>query len=250
MSGYWLPFEAAKAIAATFCYNIRYALTPVFGVEFLSICIEPGDPKFGHMVIHSDIVRRCTEEASGYRALSREGSMASSPRTPPSSSKGYRKINPRSLRPRVVQKLESESGYGTDTDRSDDYLYSPTASSGSGWTALNTPRSVTSQHYQRLTLDQLSSTYNSQQEPPSRLYEPQSSNELLSRKRARSDDDQEYEEGSPSDHSSLDTPMPNISKEKSPSLWEEKRAAYQLLQLKMDDAAIDGERSRRRRAST
>ena len=205
------------------------------------------------MVISSDIVRRCTEEASGFRALSREGSMGSSPRTPPSSSKGYRKVSPRSLRPRVAQTLESESGYGTDTDRSDSYLYSPTTSSGSRWTALNTPRSVASQHYQHLTLDQLS-TYNSQQKSASTLYEPQSSDDVLSRKRVRSDDDgdddEEYEEGNSSDHSSLDTPMPDVSKEQSPSLWQERRAACQLLQLKMDDAAIDGDRSRRRRAST
>ena len=214
------------------------------------MCIEPGDPKFGHMVINGDIVRRCTEEANGFRALSREGSMASSPRTPPSSSKGYRKISPRSLRPRVVQNLESESGYGTDTDRSDSYLYSPTTSSGSRWTALNTPRSVASQHYQRSTFDQLSSDYNNQQEAASTLYEPQSGNEVLSRKRVRSDDDEENEEGNSSDDSSLDTPMPDISKEQTPSSWQERRAAYQLLQLKMDDAAIDGDRSRRRRAST
>ena len=207
------------------------------------------------MVISSDIVRRCTEEASGFRALSREGSTASSPRTPPSSSKGYRKVSPRSLRPRVVQTLESESGYGTDTDRSDSYLYSPTTSSGSRWTALNTPRSVASQHYQHLTLDQLSA-YNSQQKSASTLYEPQNSDDVLSRKRVRSkeeeedDDDEEHEEGNSSDHSSLDTPMPDVSKEQTPTLWQERRAAYQLLQLKMDDAAIDADRSRRRRAST
>ena len=202
------------------------------------------------MIINSDIVRRCTEEASRFRGLSRDGSIASSPRTPPSSSKGYRKVSPRSLRPRLVQNLESESGYGTDTDRSDDYLYSPAASSGSGWTALNTPRSVASQHYQRLTLDQFSSAYNSQQQSASSLYEPQSGNEVLSRKRVRSDDEKEYEEGNSSDHSSLDTPMPDIPNEQTPSHWQERRAAYQLLQLKMDDAAIDGDRSRRRRAST
>ena len=202
------------------------------------------------MVIHSDVVRRCTEDASGFRALSREGSMASNPQTPPSSSKGYQKVGPRALRPRVVQTLESESGYGTDTDRSDDYLYSPAASSGSGWTALNTPRSVASQHYQRLTLDQLSSAYDGQQKSASRLCGPQNGSEGLSRKRARSDDDEEYEEGSSSDHSSLNTPMPDMSEEKATDLWQERRAAYQLLQLRMDDAAIDGERSRRRRAST
>lgn len=200
------------------------------------------------MVIDRDIVRRCTEEARGFRALSREVSTASGPRTPPSSSQGCRKTYPKALRPRPVKSLESESGYGTDTDRSDDYLYSPSASSGSAWTALNTPRSVGSQHYQSLTLDQLTSAYNSQQKTASALQEARSTKQPVSRKRLRSDNEDE-EDGS-SSHSSLDTPMPDMTQKKSPGVSQENRAAFQLMQLKMDDAAIDGVRSRRRRAST
>ena len=205
------------------------------------------------MVIDRDIVRRCTEEARGFRALSREVSTASGPRTPPSSSQGSRKTFPKALRPRPIKSLESESGYGTDTDRSDDYLYSPSASSGSAWTALNTPRSVGSQHYQSLTLDQLSSAYKSQQKTASGLQEAPSTKQPVSRKRLRSDnedDEDGYEEDGSSSHSSLDTPMPDMTQKKSPGVSQETRAAFQLMQLSMDDAALDGDRSRRRRAST
>ena len=205
------------------------------------------------MVIDRDIVRRCTEEARGFRALSREVSTASGPRTPPSSSQGSRKTFPKALRPRPIKSLESESGYGTDTDRSDDYLYSPSASSGSAWTALNTPRSVGSQHYQSLTLDQLSSAYKGQRKTASALQEAPSTKQPVSRKRLRldnEDDEDGYEEDGSSSHSSLDTPMPDMSQKKSPGVSQETRAAFQFMQLTMDDAALNGDRSRRRRAST
>ncbi|KAH8689413.1 transcription regulator HTH, apses-type DNA-binding domain-containing protein, partial [Talaromyces proteolyticus] len=65
--GYWMPFEAAKAVSATFCWNIRHALTPLFGKEFPSLCIPPDSPQFGKMVIDPDIVRRSTELANDYR---------------------------------------------------------------------------------------------------------------------------------------------------------------------------------------
>ncbi|OJD26213.1 hypothetical protein ACJ73_02412 [Blastomyces percursus] len=67
--GYWMPFEAAKAVAATFCWKIRYALTPLFGVEFLSMCIPPNDPRFGRWVIDQAIVRDAANSAKQYRLL-------------------------------------------------------------------------------------------------------------------------------------------------------------------------------------
>jgi ABC-type dipeptide/oligopeptide/nickel transport system permease subunit len=66
-----MPFEAAKAVAATFCYNIRYALTPIFGIDFLGHCVVPEDPRFGRMVIDRNIVRHCTEAANELAFLSR-----------------------------------------------------------------------------------------------------------------------------------------------------------------------------------
>ena len=217
-------------------------------MDFLAMCIEPEDPAFGRMIIERDIVRRCTEEANNFRNLSREGSMASSPRTPPPSG-AYRKVNTKSLRPKPVRSLESESGYGTDTDRSDDYLYSPSVSSGPGWTALNTPRSVASQQYPVLHPRYQLSTSPCGQAPRSRQAE--APNNSRPAKRPRMDAEFEYEDDDDSSfRSSLDTPMLDVASTSCRSVSQETRAAYLLLQLKMDDTALDGEGGRRRRAST
>lgn len=82
-----MPYEAAKAVAATFCWSIRYALTPVFGVDFPEICVLPDSDKFGDMTIDPAVTKRCTEEANRYRSLetrsiSREPSATPSPLTP------------------------------------------------------------------------------------------------------------------------------------------------------------------------
>lgn len=201
------------------------------------------------MVIGRDVVRRCTEEASGYRILSSEGSTASSLRTPPPSG-GYRKVNAKSLRPKPVKSLESESGYGTDTDRSDDYLYSPSVSAVSGWTALNTPRSVGVQQYTPLTPCYQPAVSACQLGPAPRSRGPGAIKRTRPAKRLRLDEESEYDEDSSADQSSPDTPMLDVAAEKGPSVSQETRAAYHLLQLKMDDTALDGERFRRRRAST
>lgn len=61
-----MPFETAKAIAATFCYEIRFVLTPVFGTDFPSKCLLPGDPNFKNMVIDREIIQRATELSTRY----------------------------------------------------------------------------------------------------------------------------------------------------------------------------------------
>ncbi|CRG90834.1 hypothetical protein PISL3812_07880 [Talaromyces islandicus] len=65
--GYWMPYEAAKAVSATFCWGIRYALTPLFGRDFPSMCVPPESPQFGKMIVDPEIVRRSTETANQYR---------------------------------------------------------------------------------------------------------------------------------------------------------------------------------------
>ncbi|KAE8354009.1 transcription regulator HTH, apses-type DNA-binding domain-containing protein [Aspergillus coremiiformis] len=69
--GYWMPFAAAKAVAATFCWNIRYVLTPVFGVDFPSLCVRPGAEGYGGMRIDADIVAEAAHTATYYRLLQR-----------------------------------------------------------------------------------------------------------------------------------------------------------------------------------
>lgn len=68
--GYWMPFETAKAIAATFCWPIRCVLTPIFGLDFLDMCIHPQDRAlYGRMIIDQAIVEKATEMTNYYRAL-------------------------------------------------------------------------------------------------------------------------------------------------------------------------------------
>ena len=78
-----MPFEAAKAIAATFCYEIRYVLTPIFGPDFPDSCILPEDPIFQRPAIDADIVRQCTEEAASQQEQSLSASTSSTPRLAP-----------------------------------------------------------------------------------------------------------------------------------------------------------------------
>lgn len=61
-----MPFETAKAVAATFCYKIRFALTPLFGVDFPSQCVQPHDRAFGKMTIDPEIIKRATELSRRY----------------------------------------------------------------------------------------------------------------------------------------------------------------------------------------
>ena len=248
--GYWMPYDAAKAVAATFCYKIRYALTPVFGLDFLSLCAEPGTEGFGHMVIDHSIVRHCTDEANEYRIMSREGSTIDSPKTPASSISSRWTSKPYRMKP--AKPMDVESGYGTDTDRSDKYLHSP--QSTCQWTALNTPRSVTTEQY-RLDLPQALPTDTIMAEgcdaPPN---SPESSNSGgnsgsgLSTKQS----DDEYRERSLSPPSSEKAFLPVERKRKIGTSTKEARAAYLLMRLHIADRSLQksGFTLKRRRASS
>ncbi|PGH13496.1 hypothetical protein AJ79_03626 [Helicocarpus griseus UAMH5409] len=160
--GYWMPFEAAKAVAATFCWKIRYALTPLFGVEFLSICIPPEDHLFGRMVIDQSIVLEATKSARHYRMLEerKNGSGGSGSNTharkalaepraplPASPARWSRK----QLQPKTTYALgmaggeghgEGDGGYIADTDSSDTYFLSPSKPRGVICAPASTPRTT------------------------------------------------------------------------------------------------------------
>ena len=103
-----MPYEAAKAIAATFCWKMRYALTPVFGLDFPDTCLPPDDPHYGDMILDHEITKRCTEEAAEYRAMelesrgtsARASPMLSSPMTPstPTHPRLYKELRPKTLK--------------------------------------------------------------------------------------------------------------------------------------------------------
>lgn len=144
-----MPYDAAKAVAATFCWGIRYALTPVFGIDFPKMCIPPESDKFGEMLIDPEITKKCTEQARLYCEMELEGrdSRASSempsPLTPgtPAYPRHIKQLHPKAFK--VAP--SSSSGYATDTSRDDNYAFSPITPQSTyrnEWTAANTPRSV------------------------------------------------------------------------------------------------------------
>lgn len=63
VAGYWMPYSCAKAVCATFCYQIAGALIPLFGPSFPSDCIREGMPGYKHMVIDPDIIAKARLEA-------------------------------------------------------------------------------------------------------------------------------------------------------------------------------------------
>ncbi|GKZ33635.1 hypothetical protein AbraIFM66950_003660 [Aspergillus brasiliensis] len=67
--GYWMPFRAAKALATTFCWHIRFLLTPMFGLDFPAQCIPPNDDRFERMIIDPEIIHQAAEDVAYYRSL-------------------------------------------------------------------------------------------------------------------------------------------------------------------------------------
>lgn len=135
-----MPYEAAKAVAATFAYEIRFALTPVFGKNFTTMCTRPGDPNFENFKIARRIISSCTKEAKQWRDIDDRPSDYKSP-TPESAISSPEKplTSPRIFGGKLTKLMEVESGYGTDTD-SDKYYASPDSQPKSyigDWTPRN-----------------------------------------------------------------------------------------------------------------
>ena len=157
-AGYWIPYAAARAIAKTFCYSIRHALTPVFGVEFIDDCIHPDSKDFGVMMIDPAITSECTALMQEYRKLevgnggkipgklydanaahlasltdhtaAALGSPLNVQRHLPKPLKihGFKAVN--ALHKHVHANDTSSSGYSTETSNNDDeYALSPTSPS-------------------------------------------------------------------------------------------------------------------------
>ena len=244
-----MPFEAAKAVAATFCYHIRYALTPLFGLEFLELCIKPGEDGFGHMVIDTNIIRRCTEEANEYRVMSRESSLVGCSSTPEPVPACMTKWTPKLLRRRQARTVESESGYYTDTDRSDQYIASPQSSCC--WTAANTPRSV-NQHVALAATQEITPDKDLIRGCDAPSNSPNTFDSLMHPKIIRQNsatmnrDDEE--DVSPR---SFNKTLTSKHKTRKVVSTDETRAAYLLMQLHFADASLkEKENLKKRRASS
>lgn len=67
--GYWMPFSCARAICMTFCYDVRWALVPIFGYEFVDQCLLPHHADFAKFKISSETVQDARRMADGYKTV-------------------------------------------------------------------------------------------------------------------------------------------------------------------------------------
>lgn len=146
-----MPFEAAKAIAATFCWKIRYVLTPLFGTDFPSLCIPPTDrARFGRMIIDPVIVQRAAGTANKYQALELQtrsltltgGSENESTTSSTSERRAMEDVafeDSRQLFPKVPRHRYTDSVGSARDSSSEPYCVSPHSSTGSTWTPVNRP---------------------------------------------------------------------------------------------------------------
>ena len=232
--GYWVPFEAAKAIAATFCYQIRYVLVPVFGPDFVSLCQICEDSSSLDLSVHSSIIQRCTETATVSQAQSRESSVAVSPRTI---------VGPRKLQgPRSVKTIDAESGYGTDSDRSEGYLGSPGSPGSAEWNPVNNRKVPCLETYRFLQQPPRNVTSN-----PHGPYLPSSSRSKRMKRTKRVISDTEDASGVDDSPGSSSITAPTSPKRRriSPAMTPEIGAAHTLMALNTADAKY-GEGKRRR----
>ncbi|KAJ5544491.1 hypothetical protein N7535_007110 [Penicillium sp. DV-2018c] len=150
--GYWMPYDCAKALAATFCWKIRFALTPLFGNDFPDMCIpitERG--KFGRMVIDRSIIMRATELANHYRSLEPIHNSPVSRPEPRAPSSTYRLLQPYredqsvKLAPLKIPHDYAESSTSTRDSSTEPYCMSPKSPSPfSSFTPVNALRKTAS----------------------------------------------------------------------------------------------------------
>ena len=234
-------------MAARFCYNIRHVLVPVFGPDFVAMCHEPGSSGFMQLSIDRDIIYRCTEGATTILTQSRESSMPVSLRTPCAfpALPGW---PPKPLLPKPFKAMDVESGYGTDSDRSDKYPGSPDSYSNSGWTPVNSPRL---ENFSFLRANVTSTPRELSEHHVGRVSVSNNKKKKKGAKRPLLQIDGASDNESSSDQSSIaDTVSPKRRKITG-ALTPETGAAYTLLQLNMADATLlhEGTGVRRRRAS-
>jgi hypothetical protein len=127
MSGYWVPWQAAKELAATFCWDIRWALTPVFGNDFPQKCTPPHHPSYGNFVISPAIVQFCTDETVRFRENKDSYRLFQSKTPSPT-------VSMRLMFDTPVWKRHVLSSPTTDTDGDDNAAYSTEVSPRSLYT--------------------------------------------------------------------------------------------------------------------
>lgn len=135
-----MPYEAAKAVAATFCWKVRHVLTPLFGPDFPDMCIQPkngSQATLGQILIEPDIVDRATKTAHFYRSL--EIQKDNSPLTPESEAESYTRAPHRQLFSKIARRSYADSicsARGSSSEPS--YCNSPQSPGASSFTPINT----------------------------------------------------------------------------------------------------------------
>ncbi|KEQ71732.1 hypothetical protein M436DRAFT_83333 [Aureobasidium namibiae CBS 147.97] len=126
--GYWMPYGCARAVCATFCWNLRWALTPIFGPSFIRDCLPPNHPGFARFTIDPDVVRACAREAEGWRADASathyslvpshptSAPALSVPRSVPVPLAEPKRLRARPVRPRVDTTAHLESPFHSDDE--------------------------------------------------------------------------------------------------------------------------------------
>ena len=238
-----MPFEAAKAVAATFCYKIRYVLVPVFGPDFVSMCHRCDDPSGLYLGVQPSIIRHCTESILAHQARSEQPSVAVSPRTK-GSHDGIPPWHPKLLEPKTAKATDEESGYGTDSERSEKYQGFPDSPKSIEWTPVNTPRSAYLETYQFLQQPPryVTSNPNALDSSSSSRRKPRTSTE-----RTASDVGEASAAEDSSDHFPVTASRSTKRRKISPVADPELEAANTLMQLYMADAALGEENSMKRR---
>lgn len=66
-----MPYGCARAVCATFCWRIRWALTPIFGPSFLRDCISEGHPNYCSFKIDPEVLRVAERETEGWNKESK-----------------------------------------------------------------------------------------------------------------------------------------------------------------------------------
>jgi hypothetical protein len=74
-----MPFEAAKEVCSTFCWNIRYALVPVFGPEFPNLCLQPNADGYESFIISPSTIIHCREQTEVWRREARRDGLTEVP---------------------------------------------------------------------------------------------------------------------------------------------------------------------------
>lgn len=233
-------------MAARFCYEIRYVLVPVFGPDFVSMCQKCGDPLYLDLGVGSSIIQRCTQAVTASQAQSRESSVAEDHRTPAVCA-NLPLLPSKSLQPKSAKTMDAESGYGTDSDRSDKYTGSPDSPRSIEWTPVNSPRSAYLEAYPFLQQPPRNVTSNPRHlESPAVTHSKRTTNT----KRGISEIEEPSKAESSSDHSSINAPASPKRIKTSAVMTPEIGAAYTLVKLNLTDATLGERKSlKRRRAS-